>query len=94
MIRQSVCYNHANVKIVATHGGLLVGPDGGTHQMLEDLGLMRGLPGMTVIVPADAPTARTVTFAITEFQGPAYVPVDAGESPDSFGGKFPTRSGE
>ncbi len=88
MIRQSVCYNHANVKIVATHGGLLVGPDGGTHQMLEDLGLMRGLPGMTVIVPADAPTARTVTFAITEFQGPAYVRLTRENLPTVSEGNF------
>jgi transketolase len=72
-VRQSICYNHANVKIVATHGGLLVGGDGGTHQMIEDIGLMRGLPGMTVIVPADAPTTRAATMAITQFQGPAYV---------------------
>ncbi len=72
-VRQSVCYNHANVKIVASHGGLLVGGDGGTHQMVEDIGLMRGLPGMTVIVPADAPTTRAATLAVTERAGPAYV---------------------
>jgi len=72
-VRQSICYNHANVKIVATHGGLLVGGDGGTHQMVEDIGLMRGLPGMTVIVPADAPTTRAATFAVAEREGPAYV---------------------
>jgi transketolase len=72
-VRQSVCYNHANVKIVATHAGLLVGGDGGTHQIVEDIGLMRGLPGMTVIVPADAPTARTATFAAAEQPGPVYV---------------------
>jgi len=72
-VRQSVCYNHANVKIVATHGGLLVGPDGGTHQIVEDIGLMRGLPGMTVIVPADAPTTRAATRAVAERNGPAYV---------------------
>jgi transketolase len=73
MIRQSVCYNHANVKVVATHGGLLVGGDGGTHQMLEDIGLMRGLPGMTVLVPADAPSTRAAVEAIIGFDGPAYV---------------------
>jgi len=72
-VRQSVCYNHANVKIVATHGGLLVGPDGGTHQIVEDIGLMRGLPGMTVIVPADAPTTRAATRAVAERNGPACV---------------------
>lgn len=73
MVRQSVCYNKANVKIVATHGGLLVGGDGGTHQMLEDIALMRSLPGMTVVVPADGPTTRAATRAVTRFQGPAYV---------------------
>ncbi|MGI0131612.1 MAG: transketolase family protein [Thermoplasmata archaeon] len=73
MIRQSICYNEANVKIVATHGGLLVGGDGGTHEMLEDIGLMRGLPHMTVVVPADGPTTRSAVRAITSFDGPAYV---------------------
>jgi transketolase len=72
-VRQSIGYNRANVKIVATHGGLLVGGDGGTHQMVEDIGLMRGVPGMTVIVPADAPTTRAATFAVAERPGPAYV---------------------
>ncbi|HLN50709.1 MAG TPA: transketolase C-terminal domain-containing protein [Thermoplasmata archaeon] len=72
-VRQSICYNRANVKIVATHGGVLVGGDGGTHQMLEDIGLMRGLPGMTVIVPADAPTTRAATLEVAERKGPAYV---------------------
>ena len=72
-VRQSVCYNRANVKIVATHGGLLVGGDGGTHQIVEDIGLMRGLPGMVVLVPADAPSARAATFAVAERDGPAYV---------------------
>ncbi len=73
VVRQSICYNHANVKIVATHAGLLVGGDGGTHQILEDIGLMRGLPGMTVIVPADAPTTRAAIRAVHARDGPAYV---------------------
>ena len=72
-VRQSICYNHANVKIVATHGGLLVGGDGGTHQMVEDIGLMRGLPGMTVIVPSDAPSTRAAVRAIAAETGPAYI---------------------
>ncbi len=72
-VRQSICYNHANVKIVATHGGLLVGGDGGTHQMVEDLGLMRGLPGMIVVAPADAPSTRAAVRAVAERKGPAYV---------------------
>jgi len=72
-IRQSVCYNRANVKIVATHGGLLVGGDGAPYQMLEDIALMRSLPGMTVIVPGDGPTTRAAALAIASFDGPAYV---------------------
>jgi transketolase len=88
MVRQSICYNHANVKIVATHGGLLVGGDGGTHQMLEDVSLMRGLPNMTVVVPADAPTTRTATFAITDFEGPAYVRLTRENLPTVTDGSF------
>ena len=88
MVRQSICYNHANVKIVATHGGLLVGGDGGTHQMLEDVSLMRGLPNMTVVVPADAPTTRAATFAITDFEGPAYVRLTRENLPTVTDGSF------
>jgi len=87
-VRQSICYNHANVKIVATHGGLLVGPDGGTHQIVEDIGLMRGLPGMTVIVPADAPTTRAATFAVAEREGPAYVRLTRENLPTVTDGSF------
>ena len=87
-VRQSICYNHANVKIVATHGGLLVGADGGTHQIVEDIGLMRGLPGMTVIVPADAPTTRAATFAIAERDGPAYVRLTRENLPTVTDGSF------
>jgi transketolase len=87
-VRQSICYHHANVKIVATHAGLLVGPDGGPHPMVEDIGLMRGLPGMTVIVPADAPTARAATFAVAERAGPAYVRLARESLPTVTNGTF------
>jgi transketolase len=87
-VRQSICYQHANVKIVATHAGLLVGGDGGTHQMVEDIGLMRGLPGMTVIVPADAPTARAATFAVHDRAGPAYVRLTRADLPTVTDGAF------
>jgi transketolase len=87
-VRQSICYNRANVKIVATHGGLLSGGVGGTQQMVEDLGLMRGLPGMTVIVPADAPTARAATFSVHERAGPAYVRLTDGYLPAVTDGTF------
>jgi len=87
-VRQSICYNRANVKIVATHGGLLVGADGGTHQIVEDIGLMRGLPGMTVIVPADAPTARAATLAVAERSGPAYIRLTRENLPTVTDGAF------
>lgn len=72
-VRLSVCYNRANVKVVATHAGLLVGGEGASYQMLEDIALMRSLPGMAVIVPGDAPTARAATLAVASFEGPAYL---------------------
>jgi len=72
-IRTSVCYPSANVKIVATHCGLSVGPDGATHQALEDVAIMRALPNMTVIVPCDAYEAYAATLAIAEHEGPCYM---------------------
>ncbi len=87
-VRQSVGYNRANVKIVATHGGLLVGGDGGTHQIVEDIGLMRGLPGMTVIVPADAPTTRAAVRAVADRDGPAYVRLTRENLPTVTDGAF------
>ncbi len=72
-IRQSIAYPKTNVKIVASHAGLSVGPDGATHQMLEDVGLMRGLPNMTVVVPADARETYQATHALASFNGPAYM---------------------
>ena len=63
-LRNSVGYPHLNVKIGATHGGISVGEDGGSHQSIEDIGLMRMIPGMTVVVPADAKEARLATFAL------------------------------
>lgn len=72
-VRQSVCYNQANVKLVGTHAGLGVGEDGATHQALEDVALARTLPGLTVIVPADAvETARAVEFAAAT-PGPFFI---------------------
>lgn len=72
-IRQSIAYPKTNVKIAASHAGLSVGPDGATHQMLEDVGLMRGLPNMTVVVPADATETYQATYALAELNGPAYM---------------------
>lgn len=72
-VRQSVCYSNQNVKIVATHAGLTVGEDGATHQMLEDLGLMSGLPNMIVISPADAPETEGAVKFLYDYKGPAYM---------------------
>lgn len=72
-IRNSICYPNLNVKIAVTHAGLTVGEDGATHQMLEDVALMRVLPNMTVIVPADAAeTTAAVTWA-ANYKGPVYI---------------------
>ena len=72
-IRNSIAYPKFNVKICCSHAGVSVGEDGGSHQSVEDIGLMRMIPGMTVIVPADANEARKATFALAEFQGPVYM---------------------
>ncbi|MBN8707522.1 MAG: transketolase family protein [Bacteroidetes bacterium] len=72
-IRQSVAYSNTNVKICASHAGLTLGEDGATHQALEDIGLMRALPGMTVIVPCDANETYSATMAIAKFKGPVYL---------------------
>lgn len=72
-IRNSICYPKMNVKICATHSGVTVGEDGATHQMLEDLGLMRGLPNMTVLCTSDDTETRWAVEKISEIQGPVYV---------------------
>ena len=72
-IRNSICYPRLNVKIAATHAGITVGEDGGSHQALEDINLMRGLPNMTVLVPADGPEAKKAVKAAAEFEGPVYI---------------------
>ena len=72
-IRNSIAYPKFNVKICCSHAGVSVGEDGGSHQCLEDIGLMRMIPGMTVIVPADGNEARKATFALAQMEGPAYL---------------------
>lgn len=72
-IRTTVCYNNLNVKLGGAHGGISVGPDGATHQALEEISVMRCLPNMRVIVPADAVEARKATLAIAKDFGPAYI---------------------
>ena len=72
-IRNTVCYSGLNVKLCPTHSGVTVGPDGGSHQMLEDIALMRVLPGMRVVVPADFRAARAAIRAAADVAGPFYV---------------------
>ncbi|WP_044398787.1 transketolase family protein [Lacinutrix sp. Hel_I_90] len=72
-IRQSIAYSDKNVKICASHAGLTLGEDGATHQILEDIGLMKMLPGMTVINPCDYNQTKAATIAIAEHQGPVYL---------------------
>jgi transketolase len=72
-IRQSVAYSGKNVKICASHAGLTLGEDGATHQVLEDIGMMKMLPGMTVIVPCDYNQTKAATIAIAAYEGPVYL---------------------
>ncbi len=72
-IRNSICYPKLNVKICATHAGLTVGEDGATHQMLEDLSLMRTLPNMTVICPSDDTQTRWIIEGVSKIEGPVYI---------------------
>jgi transketolase len=72
-VRNTVAYNNFNVKIVATHAGITVGPDGASHQALEDIALMRVIPNMRVVVPCDGPQAREAVLAAAEEPGPFYI---------------------
>src|SRR6187402_1438112 len=72
-IRQSIAYSGKNVKICASHAGVTLGEDGATHQILEDIGLMKMLPGMTVINPCDYNQTKAATMAIAEYEGPVYL---------------------
>ncbi len=80
-IRTTVAYNNANVKIMGHHAGISVGPDGATHQMTEDIALMRTMPNMTVIVPCDAEEARKATLAAAHIVGPVYIRFAREKSP-------------
>ena len=81
-VRNSVCYPKLNVKICATHAGLTVGADGGSHQAIEDISLMRTLPNMTVINPADAKEAEAAVLAASDYQGPVYIRLGRAETKD------------
>ena len=81
-VRNSVCYPKLNVKICATHAGLTVGADGGSHQAIEDISLMRTLPNMTVINPADAKEAEAAVLAAIDYQEPVYIRLGRAETKD------------
>src|SRR6201991_1185918 len=72
-IRQSIAYSGKNVKICASHAGVTLGEDGATHQILEDIGMMKMLPGMTVIVPCDFNQTKAATMAVADHVGPVYL---------------------
>lgn len=72
-VRQEICYGHANVKIASSHAGVTLGEDGATHQTMEDIALMRALPGMTVVAPCDYNQAVAATVAAADFEGPVYL---------------------
>ncbi len=92
-IRTTICYNNSNVKIVGAHAGVSVGPDGGTHQAIEDITIMRVIPRMTVIVPCDSIESHKATLAAAKMKGPVYLRfareatpvITTGESPFEIG---------
>ena len=84
IIRNSACYPKLNVKICATHAGITVGEDGGSHQSVEDISLMRSIPNMTVLVPADGVEAEKMIFAAAEYNGPMYVRLGRSAVPTLF----------
>lgn len=93
-IRNSVCYPKLNVKIAATHAGLTVGEDGATHQAIEDVAIMRALPNMTVIVPADAAEARAAVRFAADYYGPVYIRLGRSGVPDVFDDSYEFKFGK
>ena len=93
-IRNSVCYPKLNVKVAATHAGLTVGEDGATHQAIEDVAIMRALPNMTVLVPADAAEAKAVVRWAAEYNGPVYIRLGRSGVPDVFDESYEFKFGK
>ncbi len=93
-IRQAICYPSTNVKLVATHGGITVGEDGASHHCIEDLALMRVLPRMTILVPADANQTRAVIKAAAEYNGPVYIRLARNNFPLIFNENHPFEIGK
>jgi len=80
-IRTTIAYNESNVKIIGAHAGVSVGPDGATHQAIEDIALLRVVPNMVVIAPADVHEARKATLAAAKYEGPVYIRVGRSNTP-------------
>jgi len=93
-IRNNICYPNLNVKLVCSHGGISVGPDGASHQQVEDVAIMRAIPRMKVIVPADAPSTKGAVKAIASIPGPFYVRLTRSATPVVYEGGFEYRFGE
>lgn len=93
-VRNSICYPKLNVKIAATHAGLTVGEDGATHQANEDIALMRAIPNMTVIVPADAAETRQAVLWAAQYQGPVYLRLGRAGVDDIFGEDYTFEHGK
>jgi transketolase len=93
-VRNSICYPKLNVKIAATHAGLTVGEDGATHQAIEDISLMRSIPNMTVIVPADATETHQAMVFAAEYKGPVYLRLGRMGVPDVFGDGYQFQHGK
>ncbi|MEG2291595.1 MAG: transketolase family protein [Clostridium sp.] len=94
IIRNSICYPNMNVKIAATHAGITVGEDGGSHQSIEDIALMNSLPNMTVIVPADHREAMQATKAAADFIGPVYLRFGRCNTEDIFDDNYKFKIGK
>jgi transketolase len=93
-IRTTIAYNDQNVKLVGAHAGIATGPDGATHQMLEDISMMRALPNMIVVVPSDYNQAKAATIAIAKYQGPAYLRISMPNTQQFTTSKTPFKIGK
>lgn len=92
-IRTTICYNNSNVKVIGAHAGVSVGPDGATHQAIEDIAIMRVLPNMIVINPADIHEARKATLAAATYEGPVYIRLGRSPTPVATTPEFPFEIG-
>ncbi len=93
-LRQEVAYGHTNVKIASSHAGITLGEDGATHQTMEDVALMRALPGMTVLVPCDYNQTKNATIAAARFEGPVYIRFGRPSVPNFTGADEPFEIGK